>query len=111
MASGAYKALRRQDITFEDKDQALRDDVRVLGTLVGNLIREQGGDDLFEFVETARLRSIRRREQNEREGEELAALVEDLDPEQALQVIRSFSTYFQMFNTAEKVLRIRRRRE
>ena len=111
MASGAYKALRRQDITFEDKDQALRDDVRVLGTLVGNQIREQGGDDLFEFVETARLRSIRRREQNEREGEELAALVEDLDPEQALQVIRSFSTYFQMVNTAEKVHRIRRRRE
>ena len=111
MVSGAYKALRRQDITFEDKDQALRDDVRVLGTLVGDLIREQGGDDLFEFVETARLRSIRRRERNEREGEELAALVEDLDPEMALQVIRSFSTYFQMVNTAEKVHRIRRRRE
>ena len=111
MASGAYKALRRQDITFEDKDQALRDDVRVLGTLVGDLIREQGGSDLFEFVETARLRSIRRREQNEREGEELAALVENLSPEQALQVIRSFSTYFQMVNTAEKVHRIRRRRE
>ena len=49
--------------------------------------------------------------QNELEGEELAALVEDLEPEQALQVIRSFSTYFQMVNTAEKVHRIRRRRE
>jgi hypothetical protein len=32
-----HKALRRQDITFEDKDQALRDDVRTLGTLVGEL--------------------------------------------------------------------------
>jgi hypothetical protein len=41
MGNGAYKALRRQDITFEDKDQALRDDVRILGTLVGELIREQ----------------------------------------------------------------------
>jgi len=111
MASGAYKALRRQDITFEDKDQALRDDVRMLGALVGDLIREQGGDDLYEFVEHARLRSIRRRENNELEGEELAALVENLDPQMALQVIRSFSTYFQMVNTAEKVHRIRRRRE
>ena len=44
-------------------------------------------------------------------GEELATLVENLDPELALQVIRSFSTYFQMVNTAEKVHRIRRRRE
>jgi phosphoenolpyruvate carboxylase len=111
MGNGAYKALRRQDITFEDKDQALRDDVRILGTLVGELIREQGGDDLFDFVENARLRSIRRRENNEMEGEELADLVDDLDPEEALQVIRSFSTYFQMVNTAEKVHRIRRRRE
>lgn len=65
MGNGAYKALRRQDITFEDKDQALRDDVRILGALVGELIREQGGDELFDFVETARLRSIRRRENNE----------------------------------------------
>ena len=46
---------------FEDKDQALRDDVRTLGTMVGDLIREQGGEELFEFVETARRRSIRRR--------------------------------------------------
>jgi len=111
MGNGAYKALRRQDITFEDKDQALRDDVRILGALVGELIREQGGDELFDFVETARLRSIRRRENNELEGEELAALVHNLEPDEALQVIRSFSTYFQMVNTAEKVHRIRRRRE
>jgi len=111
MGNGAYKALRRQDITFEDKDQSLRDDVRILGALVGDLIREQGGDKLFDFVETARLRSIRRRENNELEGEELASLVDGLEPDEALQVIRSFSTYFQMVNTAEKVHRIRRRRE
>ncbi len=103
--------MRRQDIIFEDKDQALRNDVRTLGTMVGKLITEQGGTELFEFVEHARLRSIRRREDNEREGEELAALVKDLDPRFALSVIRSFSTYFQMVNTAEKVHRIRRRRE
>ncbi|MDX1507867.1 MAG: phosphoenolpyruvate carboxylase, partial [Woeseiaceae bacterium] len=103
--------MRRQDITFEDKDQALRDDVRTLGAMIGELIAEQGGSDLFDFVETARLRSIRRREENEVAGEELAALVEDLDPRFALSVIRSFSTYFQIVNTAEKVHRIRRRRD
>ncbi|MDA0706573.1 MAG: phosphoenolpyruvate carboxylase [Proteobacteria bacterium] len=111
MNSGIHKSLRRQDITFEDKDQALRDDVRTLGAMVGALIRDQGGEELFEFVENARQRSIRRREENERPGEDLAALVRGLDPKMALQVIRSFSTYFQMANTAEKVHRIRRRRE
>jgi phosphoenolpyruvate carboxylase len=111
MNTAANKILRRQDIMFEGKDQALRDDVRTLGAMVGALIREQGGDELFEFVEHARQRSIRRREENEKPGEELAKLVENLDPATALQVIRSFSTYFQMVNTAEKVHRIRRRRE
>ncbi len=105
-----HKKLRRQDITFEDKDQALRNDVHTLGALVGELLKDQGGDELFDLVETARLRSIRRREGNEIPGEELAELVRNLDLPVALQVIRAFSTYFQMVNTAEKVHRIRRRR-
>jgi phosphoenolpyruvate carboxylase len=82
-----------------------------MGALVGELLKEQGGDELFEFVESARLRSIRRREGNEKEDERLADLVRDLDLSLALPVIRAFATYFQMANTAEKVHRIRRRRE
>jgi phosphoenolpyruvate carboxylase len=103
--------MRRQDITFEEKDQSLRDDVRTLGAMVGDLIREQNGDDLFEMVENSRLRAIRRREGNEKPGEELSALIGNLDPGIALQLIRGFTTYFQMVNTAEKVHRIRRRRD
>jgi phosphoenolpyruvate carboxylase len=111
MNTEVQKTLRRQDVTFEEKDQALRNDVRTLGTMVGDLIREQNGEELFDMVETARLRSIRRREGNEKPGEELASLVADLDPETATQLVRSFATYFQMVNTAEKVHRIRRRRD
>jgi phosphoenolpyruvate carboxylase len=111
MSTGVHKSLRRQDITFEEKDQSLRDDVRTLGAMVGDLIQEQNGPELFELVENARLRAIRRREGNEKPGEELATLVGELDPETASQLIRAFSTYFQMVNTAEKVHRIRRRRD
>ncbi len=111
MGTGVHKLLRRQDITFEEKDQSLRDDVRTLGAMVGELIGEQNGEELFELVENARLRAIRRREENEMPGEELGALVEGLDPAVATQLIRGFSTYFQMVNTAEKVHRIRRRRD
>jgi len=105
------RALRRQDITFEDKVQALRHDVHTLGALVGELLKEQGGEELFDLVENARLRSIRRREGNEKPGEELADIVKNLDLSLAMEVIRSFSTYFQVVNIAEKVHRIRRRRE
>ncbi len=111
MSTSVHKQPRRQDITFEEKDQSLRDDVRILGTMVGELIREQNGDELFEMVENARLRAIRRREGNEKPGEELATLLQGLDPATALQLVRGFSTYFQMVNTAEKVHRIRRRRD
>ena len=111
MATGNNKGLRRQDITFEEKDQSLRDDVRTLGAMVGDLIREQNGEELYELVENARLRAIRRREGNEKPGEELSALVRELAPATAAQLIRGFSTYFQMVNTAEKVHRIRRRRD
>ncbi len=111
MSNDTHPPLRRQDIVFEDKDQAMRDDVRTLGAMVGDLIREQSGEALFEFVENARLRAIRRREGNEKPGEALGELVGGLQPAWALQVLRSFSTYFQMVNTAEKVHRIRRRRE
>jgi phosphoenolpyruvate carboxylase len=106
-----YKKLRRQDITFEGKDQALRQDVRMLGAMVGALLREQGGDALYDFVETARQRAIRRREGNEKPDEDLAGLIKNLDLDLAIEVIRAFATYFQMVNTAEKVHRIRRRLE
>ena len=105
------KSLSRKDITFEDKDQALRDDVRTLGAMVGDLIREQSGEDLYQFVESARQLAISRREDDKNPEKDLAHFVGGLDPERALQVIRSFSTYFQMVNTAEKVHRIRRRGE
>ena len=72
MKIGHHSSPRRQDIMFEDKEQSMRDDVRTLGAMVGELIREQSGDELFEFVESARLRAIRRREGNEKTGEELS---------------------------------------
>ncbi len=111
MAASTDKILSRQDIKFADKEQALRDDVRTLGAMVGDLVREQGGQELFDLVENSRIRAIRRREGNEMPGDELPALVQNLAPDVALQLIRAFSTYFQMVNTAEKVHRIRRRRE
>ena len=56
--------LRRENIQFAEKDQALRSDVHMLGVLIGDLIKEQGGQKLYDFVENARLTAIENRNQD-----------------------------------------------
>ena len=101
---------QRSKIEFSEKHQALREDVRRLGKLVGELIKDQGGEALFDLVEGARRAAIARREGEASAQGELVDLVNSLDPNAARDFVRAFSTYFQMVNTAEKVHRIRRRR-
>lgn len=96
-------------IEFSEKDQPLRSDVRQLGALVGDVIREQGGDGLFERVEAIRVAARRRRDEGGDCGD-LDALLHDLSPEEARALVRSFSTYFQVVNLAEQIHRIRRGR-
>ena len=82
----------------------------MLGDLVGQVIREQGGDLLFDKVEAARRAAIRRREGAEMGCEELEAVLDDLGAREAGDLVRAFSTYFQVVNLAERVHRIRRGR-
>lgn len=91
-------------------EQALRDDVRRLGRLVGELLVEQHGQAFYERVEQARATAIRRREQAEPVAA-LAGQLTGLDGTVADTVSRAFATYFQMVNIAERVHRIRRRRD
>jgi phosphoenolpyruvate carboxylase len=100
----------RANIFFAEKDLALREDVHRLGELVGELVREQGGEALFDLVEAARRAAIARREGDHAAYGELKAVLAALAPSTARDFIRAFSTYFQMVNMAEKVHRIRRRR-
>ncbi|MGH8175146.1 MAG: phosphoenolpyruvate carboxylase [Steroidobacter sp.] len=103
--------MPRSDISFPPKDAELRDDVRTLGGLVGEVIREQGGDALFEMVERDRQAAIARRDGDPMGAAELAARTRDVPPAAARDLVRAFSTWFQMVNMAEKVHRIRRRRQ
>jgi phosphoenolpyruvate carboxylase len=54
--------IRRQDLQFSEKDNALREDVHALGGLVGEVLRDQGGERLFSLVEGDRVAAIGRRE-------------------------------------------------
>ncbi|HEX4628969.1 MAG TPA: phosphoenolpyruvate carboxylase, partial [Gemmatimonadales bacterium] len=103
----------RGEIRFTEKDAALRDDVRTLGALVGDVIREQGGETLFQRVETARVAAIRRREEaGEADADgALQAAVEGLELRDAGELVHGFATYFEAVNLAERIHRIRRRRD
>jgi phosphoenolpyruvate carboxylase len=103
--------VSRSDIHFPPKHEALRDDVHALGALVGEILAEQGGEALFKLVELDRVAAIRRREGDEEARRELAASVRDRPPALALDLVRAFSTWFQVVNLAERVHRIRRRRD
>ncbi len=59
--------MYRQSIQFPVKDAALREDVHALGDLIGETLRDQGGEEFFKLVEGDRLAAIRRRE-GERPG-------------------------------------------
>jgi phosphoenolpyruvate carboxylase len=100
--------MSRDSLSFEPKDEALRLDVGRLGNLIGDLIREQCGDEFFRLVESVRTTAIDSREAR---GMSLEALPCAVEPSVERELVRAFSTYFQAVNLAERVHRIRRRRE
>jgi phosphoenolpyruvate carboxylase len=99
------------------KEAPLRRDVRSLGTLLGEVLREQAGDDLFAHVEALRQGTIRRRDAeahgNHEEAVRHAAvaldLVHSLPVERAILLTRAFAFYFELINLAETNHRKRRR--
>ena len=99
------------------KEAPLRRDVRSLGMLLGEVLREQAGDDLFEHVEALRQGTIRRRDAEAHGRDEDAAhhgaaaleLVHSIPAERAILLTRAFAFYFELINLAETNHRKRRR--
>jgi phosphoenolpyruvate carboxylase len=101
----------RSQIHFPPQHEALREDVHALGALVGEILREQGGPELLDIVEKDRVAAIGRREGDPACSAELITRVKGRPPHLARDLVRAFSTWFQVVNLAEKVHRVRRRRE
>jgi len=103
--------------TGELKEAPLRRDVRSLGTLLGEVLREQAGTELFAQVEALRQGTIRRRDAEARGHEDEAIrhataaleLVHSLPVERAILLTRAFAFYFELINLAETNHRKRRR--
>ena len=103
--------MNRDDRHFPPHHSPLREDIHALGEIVGSVLREQGGAELYELAEGDRQTAIRRRAGGAAVALELRARVQGRRPELARDLLRAFATYFQLANVAEKVHRIRRRRQ
>src|SRR6202012_4823122 len=88
--------------------EPMRADIRLLGTILGDTVREQNGREVFELVERARVESFRVR-RSEIDRAELAGRFDGIDIPQAIPVIRAFSHFALLANVAEDIHRERRR--
>ncbi|HWO12095.1 MAG TPA: phosphoenolpyruvate carboxylase, partial [Polyangiaceae bacterium] len=87
--------------------EALRDDVRTLGSLLGEVLREQAGHMLYERVEQVRALSKRARAGDEKAAESLSLVLAELPVGEALPVARAFSLFLMLTNLAEVHHRLR----
>ena len=101
------------------KDNPLRRDVRSLGAILGQVLVEQAGRELYDSVEELRRLLIEHRETTRRSPEQSSApklrqevqeIVSGMGLTRAYQVTKAFATYFELTNLAETNHRKRRRR-
>ncbi len=86
------------------------EDIRLLGRLIGDVLRDEAGDDVFELVEDVRRVAVRARRAGESPIESLSVLLDDADIDAQLHLIRAFGWLSLLANTAEDLHTERRRR-
>ncbi|HUP45764.1 MAG TPA: phosphoenolpyruvate carboxylase [Thermoanaerobaculia bacterium] len=92
-------------------DRRLRDDVRLLGELLGETLRSQEGNDLFDLVEQVRALAKSGRAGKKEDFERLAELLASRPTTESLPVARAFAHFLNLANIAEQHHRVRRRRD
>src|SRR6476619_4847433 len=94
---------RTMDIgELPDRERALRDDIRLVGRVLGDTIRQQQGEAVFATVERIRQISIAfRREGDAAARRELEATLNSLSHERTIEVVRAFSYFSHLANIAE----------
>ncbi len=90
----------------QDRDRALRADIRELGNLLGQTLVRQEGRQLLDLVEHVRALSKAARTGDRAAGKELDKVLADLDLPVAIRLVRAFSIYFHLANVAEQTHRI-----
>ena len=110
MKSTPKNPHRDANSAANDKDSALVSDIRFLGRLLGDVIREQEGQDAFDLIERVRQLSVSYRlKRDAAAGKTLDRLLKNLTIDQMVSVVRAFSYFSHLANIAEDRHHVRRR--
>jgi phosphoenolpyruvate carboxylase len=86
-----------------NKERPLREDIRLLGRLLGDTLREQQGIEAFDLVERIRRTAVRFRRDGEAEARaELQSTLGGLSPTATISVARAFTYFSQLSNIADR---------
>ncbi len=95
-----------------DKDFPLREDIRLLGRLLGDTVREQEGEGVYGVIESVRQASVRfNRDDDDSARREMAEILNGLPRDTMMSVVRAFSYFLHLANIAEDQHHIRRTRD
>ncbi|MEK8048972.1 phosphoenolpyruvate carboxylase [Ideonella sp. DXS22W] len=105
------ESQQRDDIRdAAEKNKPLVEDIRLLGRILGDVIREQEGTEAFELIERVRRLSVAYRlKKDASAGRVLDRLLKNLSADQTVSVIRAFSYFSHLANIAEDRHHVRRR--
>jgi len=99
-------------MSIDTNDKALRSRVKLLGTLLGNVLHDQEGGEVLAAVESLRKGYLSlRKADNPARRRRLNKLIQDLSPEKLVHVVRAFSIYFSLVNIAEESYQHDKRRK
>ena len=103
--------LRDGDVPLSDDDALLRADIRRLGRILGDTVRDQEGAEVFDLVERIRQTSIRfHRDDDKPARQELESILDGMSIADTLRIVRAFSYFSHLANIAEDQNNIRQRR-
>ncbi|OAF06968.1 phosphoenolpyruvate carboxylase [Bradyrhizobium centrolobii] len=102
---------RPEDAQALEADARLRDDIRLLGRILGDTVRDQEGADVFDLVELIRQTSIRfHRDEDRLARRELEQILDGMSTSETVRIVRAFSYFSHLANIAEDQNNIRQMR-
>src|SRR5947209_9725483 len=96
------KVRRAEEASALEEDTRLRNDIRLLGRILGDTVRDQEGADVFDVVERIRQTSIRfHRDEDRLARRELEAMLDSLSIAERVRIVRAFAYFSHLANIAE----------
>jgi phosphoenolpyruvate carboxylase len=110
-SNAELRSNRADDAQALEADARLREDIRLLGRILGDTVRDQEGEDVFDLVERIRQTSIRfHRDEDRGARRELESILDSMSIAETVRIVRAFSYFSHLANIAEDHNNIRQMR-